>query len=1364
MRSSFLVTVAVSFALPAQAALVGPGLGNVTYSAEQVFAPVGFIQSPEGHGNVALVQGHLMVIDSSDGGGDFDDGAIEFWDVSDPTTPVSVARYDNDDTHLLREAHGYTLAWMNGALVLCAQAEEGVVFFDVTDVNDVFKVGFIDLPGITKGDYSGDWWTFFQAPHVFVAGVDSGLYVVDAHDVAAPTLVAQVPTGALAGVSPAQVFATGNLLVVMEAQGRGYATLDISDPTRPRLLRQHDGNSGYSNIFAGPGLILTSGNIPPRVTVTQVSASGAMSAVRTFGFVANSGGYGSYQDGFFHTGFSDRYVKADVDAGAFVGDGSSGRADRDEDFATVLGNLVFAGNDHGNGSALIAHQAAPDTTPPTVEWVHPPDGAQNVALTTRVGFSFSDHIRSDSLDDVTVQVFDAEGARVPVVLSAQLGLVNAAPAAALAPNTTYRVVVEGVADIVGNGSARQEFTFTTGSGAVAADPATVVVDVDNNSVFGAYSVASFREGAAPYVDRDFAIAAGFPSRLDGAALLQTRNNDKLSRSDDFLRFTLPRAATLHVLYDVRAAAPPTWLTSTFAATGETVTTDDTTYNVWQREAPAGPVVLGGNAAAGSADVESMYSVVVVRAPLSCALDLGVAAVGAVNVDVDVPADSVVDIAVNGASVDVVRVGGSARAVVDLAAGRHSVVVGVSRDGESATCSGVQVVARPAAAQPSSTSETVVFRGGRAIALAPDHGAVVAVDVANGARLWSAGGFVRPVALAAATGGVWVADAGGDRVVFVDDNGAVGRSVATGAGTAPAGVAVVVDGGQEHVYATLAATGEVVHRAPDGSVRRAFVVDSAGGLAAFGDRLFVSRTKSVGDAGAIVVVDRALLTVRSTIALAFDAGPDTEASGRGVLTQLSSLRIAKDGTRAFVSGVKANTARGAFRDGQALTFESRTRAFVATIDLDAEQELVALRMDINDREGVQGLALSPAADIVFVAARGNDVVDVFDVNTGKRVSQFAVGAAPIGVALGDTDAGGVLAVNAYLGRSVGVVDVSALVAGVDSHAGARVDVAVADVEVVDDVVLRGKRLFFSAERRISKDGYIACASCHPDGGEDGLVWDFTQAGEGLRNTIALVGRSGTGHGRVHWSANFDEIQDFEGDIRNGFGGTGLMSDADFDATRDPLGAPKAGRSADLDALAAYVTSLSRVPPSPFGRGADGAVDDAVRAGRVVYVDAGCVDCHSGAAFSDFARHDVGTIADGSGLGIGAPLGGVGFDTPTLRGVVHTAPYFHDGSAASLDDVVTRHAPALADPDRAALVAYLRALDERSLPADGPCVVDAVSECVDDGEEGEGEEGEGEGEEGEGEGEEGVDEGCGCNGNGAGAAVALLALLRRRRRLR
>jgi hypothetical protein len=197
--------------------------------------------------------------------------------------------------------------------------------------------------------------------------------------------------------------------------------------------------------------------------------------------------------------------------------------------------------------------------------------------------------------------------------------------------------------------------------------------------------------------------------------------------------------------------------------------------------------------------------------------------------------------------------------------------------------------------------------------------------------------------------------------------------------------------------------------------------------------------------------------------------------------------------------------------------------------------------------------------------------------------------------------------------------------------------------------------------------------------------------------------------VHWTANFDEVQDFEHDIRGAFGGAGLMSDDDFAAANTPLGAPKAGRSADLDALAAYVTSFSGYPASPW-RNDDGLLSDAARRGRVVFVASGCTSCHGGATFQDNTRHDTGSLLATSGLGLGQPLAGVGLDTPTLLGLWHTGPWLHDGRAPTVPDALREHGgvPALSDAERDDLVAYLLQLDGRSAPADSPC--ELADECV------------------------------------------------------
>ena len=214
------------------------------------------------------------------------------------------------------------------------------------------------------------------------------------------------------------------------------------------------------------------------------------------------------------------------------------------------------------------------------------------------------------------------------------------------------------------------------------------------------------------------------------------------------------------------------------------------------------------------------------------------------------------------------------------------------------------------------------------------------------------------------------------------------------------------------------------------------------------------------------------------------------------------------------------------------------------------------------------------------------------------------------------------------------------------------------------ILLGKQIFHDAsDTRMTRTGYIACAHCHPNGGHDGQTWDFTDRGEGLRNTSSLLGRGGTGMGRLHWTGNFDEIQDFEGDIRRDFGGTGFLTDDDWNDTQDPLGLSKNSLSTELDALAAYVATLSETYSSPIIESDSEAFDDME-----------CGECHPAPLYTDSAimtpvRHDIGTFTVSSGQRLGMALDG--FDTPTLLGIRESGPYLHDGSAESLSEAVLAH---------------------------------------------------------------------------------------------
>jgi hypothetical protein len=188
--------------------------------------------------------------------------------------------------------------------------------------------------------------------------------------------------------------------------------------------------------------------------------------------------------------------------------------------------------------------------------------------------------------------------------------------------------------------------------------------------------------------------------------------------------------------------------------------------------------------------------------------------------------------------------------------------------------------------------------------------------------------------------------------------------------------------------------------------------------------------------------------------------------------------------------------------------------------------------------------------------------------------------------------------------------------------------------------------------------ISCASCHPEGTEDGKVWRF--GGFGARRTQPLdVGLEGTAP--FHWDA---ELPTF----------ASLMTQVLQERMAGPIESPP--RQA---ALEQYVYSLPR-------RVAVRVEDEAARRGKVIFEskDAGCTECHSGPKL---------TTGESANIGLDQAL-----QIPSLIGVSARAPYMHDGCAETLLD---RFDPACGGPrhghvedlepsDLDDLVAYLETL--------------------------------------------------------------------------
>jgi DNA-binding beta-propeller fold protein YncE len=640
-------------------------------------------------------------------------------------------------------------------------------------------------------------------------------------------------------------------------------------------------------------------------------------------------------------------------------------------------------------------------------------------------------------------------------------------------------------------------------------------------------------------------------------------------------------------------------------------------------------------------------------------------------------------------------------------GHYPVIVRARDSVETKSDSFLQSIHRPLASELPLSSSSIVYSAAleRVCVANPDHGSVTCISTDERERVFVATVGHEPRTLAfRADGSLWVTSQGDDSLVHIDSEGEVIDTVALDYGSRPFGV--VVNPATGNLLVTLQGKGELAEC--DGETGEILATVDAGrlptGIALSGDgkRTFVSRFISRSTQGELVEVDTRAFEVARTLELALDPGPDTEAGSRGVPNYLRSLVLSPDLAELWVPSKKDNVLRGTARDGLALTFETSVRSIVSIIELAESTELLDERIDVNNRGLGLAATFSPLGDYVFVAFTATNGVEVFDTYSRQIVSgvQDLGCKAPDGLVL---DEQGYLYVHCFLSRNVVVLDASGILSSEAFGLEMLDEVATESDEVLSRDVLAGKRIFYdAADTRMARDGYISCAVCHLDGFEDGQVWDFTDRGEGLRNTTSLLGRRGTGMGRVHWSANFDEIQDFEHDIRNAFGGTGFMSDEEFQTgTRDTtLGDEKQGVSEELDQLTAYVASLDRVHSSPH-RAPDGHLTEAGWAGRSVFLRSGCDNCHSGPDFTDQRIHDVDTIRDTSGERLGEELEGI--DTPTLRGIWETAPYLHDGSARTLRDVVTkrnsrnRHGPTreLSDEELDQLVAYLEQIDNTAL---------------------------------------------------------------------
>lgn len=243
----------------------------------------------------------------------------------------------------------------------------------------------------------------------------------------------------------------------------------------------------------------------------------------------------------------------------------------------------------------------------------------------------------------------------------------------------------------------------------------------------------------------------------------------------------------------------------------------------------------------------------------------------------------------------------------------------------------------------------------------------------------------------------------------------------------------------------------------------------------------------------------------------------------------------------------------------------------------------------------------------------------------------------------------------------------------------------DNPLTRDKIALGRRLFH--DRRISRDGTVACATCHDPRrsfADRRPVAIGVAGSRGRRNVPAIINRAwGTSFfwdGRAatleaqalqpilsptELGATPDAVvalarsRDYRGDFRRVFGANPSVDDV-------------------ARAVATYVRTIV-AGDAPFDRYTAGDRTalgaSAVRGLRVFNVVAACSRCHAGVLFTDEDFHNTGIAwrrGAPSDIGRAAVTAGEedrgAFKTPTLREVARTAPYMHDGSFATLDEVI------------------------------------------------------------------------------------------------
>lgn len=248
-------------------------------------------------------------------------------------------------------------------------------------------------------------------------------------------------------------------------------------------------------------------------------------------------------------------------------------------------------------------------------------------------------------------------------------------------------------------------------------------------------------------------------------------------------------------------------------------------------------------------------------------------------------------------------------------------------------------------------------------------------------------------------------------------------------------------------------------------------------------------------------------------------------------------------------------------------------------------------------------------------------------------------------------------------------------------------------VTPEKVKLGKMLFY--ETRISVDGTVSCARCHPIGlyAADGLKKSIgNNCKVNPRNAPTLFNVAG--QISAHWIGNRTDVEDQAKQSVIGPPSFGMPS---YEAVEKKIkeitgymdlfkkAFPKDNEPVTVDHFAKAIGAFERtlVTPSPFDaflKGSKGVLKEQERRGLKTFMEAGCVTCHSGQYVGGQMYQKFGVVEpywkyshseeidEGRYVVTKNEFDKYVFKVPMLRNVEKTAPYFHDGSVYTLRDAV------------------------------------------------------------------------------------------------